>query len=72
MQALEVTGTVNVQGELSLDRPLETFTDSRVRFIVLVPEQAAVPIEAEAEWTRLTTEQFLHGYSEADALYEKV
>jgi hypothetical protein len=38
MKAIEVTGTVNNQGQLSLDTPLMIESDRRVRVIVLVAD----------------------------------
>lgn len=39
MKAIEVTGTVDRQGQLSLDRPLGVDEATRVRVIVLVSEE---------------------------------
>jgi hypothetical protein len=49
MNAIETTGTVDAQHQLRLDEPLPIAGDSRVRVIVLVPEEADV---SEAAWTR--------------------
>jgi hypothetical protein len=38
MKAIEVTGTVNRQGQLSLDEPLMIESDRQVRVIVLIAE----------------------------------
>jgi hypothetical protein len=38
MKAVEVTGTLDEKGQLSLDYPIENFYPSRVRVIVLFPE----------------------------------
>lgn len=38
MQAFEATGTIDAQGQLSLDQPLEVAHSSRVRVIVLLSE----------------------------------
>ncbi|MEK0190743.1 hypothetical protein [Microcoleus anatoxicus] len=38
MKAVEVTGTLDEKGQLSLDYPIENFSPSRVRVIVLFPE----------------------------------
>ncbi len=38
MKAVEVTGTLDEKGQLSLDYPIEKFPSSRVRVIVLFPE----------------------------------
>ena len=46
MQAIEVTGTLDATGQLSLDHPIENFAPSRVRIIVLFPD---VTEEAETD-----------------------
>ncbi|NJP11469.1 MAG: hypothetical protein HC866_19975 [Leptolyngbyaceae cyanobacterium RU_5_1] len=38
MQAIEATGTINAQGQLSLDQPLQVNHPTRVRIIVLLTE----------------------------------
>ena len=38
MQAIEATGTIDAQGHLSLDQPLQVTHPGRVRVIVLLPE----------------------------------
>jgi hypothetical protein len=38
MKAVEVTGTLDEKGQLTLDHPIENFQSSRVRIIVLIPE----------------------------------
>ena len=38
MKAVEVTGTLDEKGHLSLDYPIENFSPSRVRVIVLFSE----------------------------------
>ncbi|XZN90953.1 MAG: hypothetical protein ACM65M_25650 [Microcoleus sp.] len=38
MKAVEVTGTLDEKGQLSLDYPIEKLPPSRVRAIVLFPE----------------------------------
>jgi hypothetical protein len=38
MKAIEVTGTLDEKGQLSLDQPIEQFPSSRVRVILLFPE----------------------------------
>lgn len=40
MKAIEVTGTLDEKGHLSLDYPIENLSPSRVRVIVLYPEVA--------------------------------
>lgn len=38
MKAIEVTGTLDAKGHLSLDYPIKNLSPSRVRVIVLYPE----------------------------------
>jgi len=38
MKAVEVTGTLDEQGQLSLDQPIKNFRSSAVRVIILFPE----------------------------------
>jgi hypothetical protein len=38
MRAIEVTGTLDETGQLSLDRPIHNVAPSRVRIIVLFPD----------------------------------
>jgi hypothetical protein len=40
MKALKVMGTIDEQGQLTLDQPLITNKNSRVEVIVLIPEVA--------------------------------
>jgi len=40
MQAIEATGTINSQGHLQLDQPLNGAKDQRVRVIVLLDYQS--------------------------------
>lgn len=42
MKAIKVMGTINDQGQLSLDRPLKLTKNSRVEVIVLIPEESEV------------------------------
>jgi hypothetical protein len=50
---------------------LSIVSSSRVRIIVLVPESETEEIE-QNHWSNLTTDQFLSGYSPADAIYDKI
>jgi uncharacterized iron-regulated protein len=70
MKAIEATGKINAQGQLTLDTPLRLTTPNQVRVIVLVPE-SEVELE-QNDWSMLTAEQFLNGYSPADAIYDTV
>jgi hypothetical protein len=49
MNAIEATGVVDAQHQLRLDKPLPIAGQSRVRVIVLVPEEADI---SEAAWTK--------------------
>ena len=52
MKAIEMTGTVDEQGHLHLDEPLTVPASSRVRIILLFPEEADID---EHEWLRGAT-----------------
>jgi hypothetical protein len=39
MRAIEITGVVDDQGNLSLDQPMPTVTPGTVRIIILYPDQ---------------------------------
>jgi hypothetical protein len=47
MKAIEVTGTVDEQGQLHLDEPLTILGPRRIRAILLFPEEADID---EREW----------------------
>jgi len=47
MKAIEVTGTVDKQGQLHLDEPLSILGPRRIRVILLFPEEADID---EREW----------------------
>ena len=49
MNAIEATGVVDAQHQLRLDKPLPIAGQSRVRVIVLVPEETDIP---ETVWSR--------------------
>jgi len=49
MKAIEVTGTIDEQRELHLDEPLPIVGPSRVRVLLLLPEEADID---EREWLR--------------------
>ncbi len=49
MRAIEVTGTVDEQGQLHLDQPLAVVGPGRVRVILLFPETGYMD---EEEWLR--------------------
>jgi hypothetical protein len=70
MKAIETTGKIDAQGQLTLDQPLKLNTPNQVRIIVLVPENE-VELD-QNDWSMLSTEQFLNGYSATDAIYDTV
>lgn len=45
MQAIEVTGTVDAQGQLFLDQPLQVTHSAKVRVIVLLSENENMNVE---------------------------
>ena len=49
MNAIETTGVVDAQHQLRLDKPLPIAGHSRVRVIVLVPEEDDI---SETAWTK--------------------
>jgi len=49
LKAIEVEGVIDEQRQLHLDEPLPVSGPSRVRVIILMPEQAEV---GEDEWLR--------------------
>ena len=72
MKAYEFPGKVTADGKLELPPLVKGLlsADQTVRILILVDE----PTEADEEgaWYRLTAEQFLAGYSEADAIYDEL
>jgi hypothetical protein len=46
-KAIETTGTINAQRQLVLDKPLPVVGPTRVRVIILLPEEADIN---EMEW----------------------
>jgi hypothetical protein len=72
MKAYEFPVRVTPGGTIELpDRLLELLpTDQSVRVIILVGELE--DLEEQAAWSRLTAEQFLAGYSAADAVYDRI
>ena len=60
---------ITKQGELTMPQHLvENFPHAtKVRVIVLFPSDQS----DDADWSRLTSEQFLNGYAPGDAIYDK-
>ena len=59
MKAIKATGSINEQGQLSLDRPLINNKNSRVEVIVLIQE------ESENSETDHTKEEILEDFRQA-------
>ena len=70
MKAYEFAGEVMADGQLKLPESAlaQLAGHHAVRVIVLV--QDSPEGEEEAEWRAMAAEQFLAGYSEADAVYD--
>ena len=60
MKAIEVTGTVNNKGQLSLDEPLTVDKFTRVRVIVLLSEA-----DSDEELLESPQESFRQGWHDA-------
>jgi hypothetical protein len=56
-------GTFTVPPEVAAQMPPQ----QEVRVIVLLPESSE-----EADWARLTTEEFARGYADSDAIYDNL
>ena len=67
MKAYEYYGEILPDGHLSLPEDLKEKlkTDSRIRVMLLLDED-------EKAWGNLAMSQFLKGYSERDAIYDKL
>ena len=71
MKAYEFPAKVTREGRLEIPAPIRERlqAEQAVRVIVLVYEPNEV--SEQADWERLTAEQFLAGYSDADAIYDQ-
>ena len=69
MQAVEFMSEVTEQGQLPVPHYLaENLPPARkVRVIVLFPSDGM----DDADWSRITADQFLSGYAPGDAIYDK-
>jgi hypothetical protein len=69
MKAFEFEGNVQPQGRLSIPPEVaaQLPPNQPVRVLLLVPE-----LGEDAEWARLTIEQFLKGYDDSDAIYDEL
>jgi hypothetical protein len=72
MRAYEFPIKVTPDGKLELPGALlKLLPDNQVvRVIILISE--STDKEEQAAWSRLTKEQFFAGYSEADAVYDRI
>jgi hypothetical protein len=55
--------TITVPPEVAAQMP----PDQEVRVIILFPDSGD-----DADWARLTTEEFARGYAESDAVYDQL
>lgn len=67
MKAYEYYGEILADGHLSLPEDLKEKlkADSKIRVMLLLDED-------EKTWDQLSMSQFLKGYSEKDAIYDKL
>lgn len=67
MKTLECTAEVKADNTLSIPPEIaEQIRDNAsVRVVILLPDP-----DEDADWARLTTEQFFKGYDEGDAIYD--
>jgi hypothetical protein len=72
MKAYELPVKVSSEGKLELPEGLPALLPCGqiVQMIILVPEPT--DLEEQEAWSRLTAEQFLAGYNEADAIYDRI
>ena len=70
IQELKLTGMVDEQGNIKLDQPLSHCKYKRVQAILLISDDNLESME-ENDWKRLSAEEFLHSYSDADAIYDE-
>jgi hypothetical protein len=47
MKAIELTGTVDDRGNLALDEPVLVSANSRVRVIILCPEETTIEVDPD-------------------------
>ena len=71
--AYQVSVEVKEEGKLELpQRLVERLQPGCLVHVTVVPiEMSGLEIE-NLEWAKLTAEQFLPGYSDADAIYDKL
>ena len=64
MKAIEATATINDEGQLSLDLPLNIAHHRRVRVIVLIPEDEEFDEEIEKDLDDDSSETIIEGIRE--------
>ena len=71
MKAYEFAIKTTPEGRLELPEALLRVLPANqvIRTIILIEEKAEAD---DLAWSRLTVEQFLAGYSEADAIYDRI
>jgi len=75
MKILEFWGHINSDYTLKLPPKVAKLIQQGqpIQVILLIPESGLIPEPGEdQEWTRLTTEQFLKGYTNGDAIYDEL
>lgn len=72
MKAYELSVKTTEEGALDLPETLKLVLPhgQEVRLIILIDDSARA--EEEEAWSRLTTEEFFSGYSDADSIYDKI
>lgn len=72
MKAYEFLAQPTPEGKLQLPETISNTLsmNQTVRVILLIDE--ATDLEEKTAWSQLTAEQFLSGYSEADAIYDTI
>jgi len=70
MKAYEFPVKITPDGKIELPDKLSKLLPSNQTVIILINEQT--DIDEQINWSRMTAEQFLAGYSEADAIYDRL
>jgi hypothetical protein len=64
MKAIEITATINDEGQLALDLPLNVTNRRRVRVIVLIPEEGEADDDLESVLDDDSRETIIEGLQE--------
>jgi hypothetical protein len=70
MKAVEFFSSIRPDGTLELPPAVAELLrehEDPLRVLVLVPED-----EDDAQWRRMTAEEFMAGYADSDAIYDKL